>query len=110
MATTDDERQRRNWTRRAKAAIEGRHLPDIAELLRGMPFLADDLARDAATWAERVAPRIDARFISLAEVRRSIEALTVSAQASDFIDAIQNIEEALANHSDLAALDDALKI
>jgi len=44
----------RHFERRRKAAQAGLHLPTEIELLRGMPFLFDDMARDIREFGERL--------------------------------------------------------
>ncbi|WP_311031507.1 hypothetical protein [Mesorhizobium koreense] len=51
-------RRDRHFERRLEAAKAGRHLPTEIELLRGMPFLSDDMAADLREFAERLSRRL----------------------------------------------------
>ncbi|MBP0437979.1 AAA family ATPase [Tianweitania sediminis] len=51
----------RRYRRRERAAARGDHLPDERELLRGMSFLSNDINKDAAEFASRLARRIRRR-------------------------------------------------
>ncbi len=51
-------RHDRHFQRRLKAAKEGLHLPTEIELLRGMPFLLDDMATDVREFGERLSRRL----------------------------------------------------
>lgn len=44
----------RHFARRARAAVEGRHLPSEGELLRGMPFMSSSISSDAHVYAARL--------------------------------------------------------
>src|SRR5690349_5504036 len=48
----------RHFERRLEAAKAGRHLPTEVELLRGMPFLSEDIAADIREFAERLSRRL----------------------------------------------------
>lgn len=50
--------QDRHFERRLEAAKAGRHLPTEIELLRGMPFLSEDMACDLREFAERLSRRL----------------------------------------------------
>jgi hypothetical protein len=47
-----------HFERRLEAAKAGRHLPTEIELLRGMPFLSEDMAADLREFAERLSRRL----------------------------------------------------
>jgi hypothetical protein len=86
---------KRFFDRRNKAAIEGRHLPATADLLLGMSFFANNLERDAQTWAERLLMRLDeAKEGPLcAPVVQALQRLTVSPDIPDFALAGQVLSE-----------------
>jgi len=48
----------RHFERRLEAAKAGRHLPTEIELLRGMPFLSENMAADLREFAERLSRRL----------------------------------------------------
>ena len=51
--------RRRDWRRRRiEMTRAGTHLPTLAELLTGFPFLSDRLTADAQTFAERLLPGV----------------------------------------------------
>lgn len=59
MAGKDSRSRRdRHFERRLEAAKAGRHLPSEIELLRGMPFLSEDIAGDIREFAERLSRRL----------------------------------------------------
>jgi hypothetical protein len=74
------------FARRNKAAMDGRHLPATKDLMLGMSFFANDLERDAQTWAERLLMRLDeAKEGPLcAPVVQALKRLTVSPDMADF--------------------------
>ncbi|WP_169738540.1 hypothetical protein [Afifella pfennigii] len=84
------ERRQRRWERRREAAKKRRHLPDFSELLRGMPFLGDDVSVDIRTWAERVLPLIPKKDEALfTDIREHVSALTISANVEVLRDAAE---------------------
>jgi len=50
--------QDRHFKRRLKAAKVGQHLPSELELLRGMPFLSENIAADIREFGERLSRRL----------------------------------------------------
>jgi hypothetical protein len=93
--------QDRHFQRRLKAATEGVHLPSEIELLRGMPFLADDMASDIREYAERLSRRTKRKPTpELACLISALDDLAVD-QGDD---AIQCAEKALADADGLRSM------
>ena len=83
-----------HFSRRDRAAKEGRHLPSVSELLAGMAFLNDSLTEDAKTWAERLLMRLHKYSGNLLyeDVVVALKRLTVTPDTADFrnfIDVLQ---------------------
>ncbi|MDX8465651.1 AAA family ATPase [Mesorhizobium sp. VK23B] len=78
--------------RRLKAAKSGQHLPTEVELLRGMPFLSDDMAADVREFGERLSRRLKHKpKFEIAPLVASLDDLAVDQS----IDALQCVMEAL---------------
>jgi hypothetical protein len=77
------------FNRRNCAALEGRHMPSVPDLLLGMVFLSNSLATDAKVWAERLLLRLDrlAEPERVNDVKSVLQRLTVSPDVGDFVDA-----------------------
>jgi hypothetical protein len=75
------------FARRNKAAMDGRHLPATKDLMLGMSFFANDLERDAQTWAERLLMRLEESKEGplCAPVVQALQRLTVSPNIEDFV-------------------------
>lgn len=83
----------RHFVRRRKAAQAGLHLPSEVELLRGMPFLGDDIRSDIREYAERLSRRVKRRrLLELAPLATSLDELAIEQNE----DAVQIVEAALA--------------
>ena len=83
----------RHFERRRKAAKAGLHLPSEEELLRGMPFLGDDIRSDIREYAERLARTVKRRKrLDLAPLAASLDDLAIEQDE----DAVQMVEAALA--------------
>lgn len=82
----------RHFVRRRKAAKAGLHLPTEVELLRGMPFLSEDIRSDIREFAERLSRRLkrNPRY----EIAPLVAALDDLAIGQDE-EAVQRVEAAL---------------
>ena len=90
MSSKDsDFRHDRHFQRRLKAAKEGLHLPTEIELLRGMPFLLDDMATDVREFGERLSrrlkhkPRFEVAPLDDLAIDQSVEALRCVMEAME---------------------------
>ncbi|QPC91610.1 AAA family ATPase [Mesorhizobium sp. INR15] len=91
--TAKDSRLDRHFERRSKAALAGLHLPSEVELLRGMPFLGDDIRSDIHEYGERLARRVKRlRRLEFAPLAASLDDLAI--EQND--EAVQVVEAALA--------------
>lgn len=91
--TAKDSRLDRHFERRSKAALAGLHLPSEMELLRGMPFLGDDIRSDIHEYGERLARRVKRlRRLELATLVASLDDLAI--EQND--EAVQVVQAALA--------------
>jgi hypothetical protein len=76
-----------HFERRGRAAVEGRHLPSVGDLLSGMCFYRANLVIDAQTWSERLLLRWDRVCNSeqFVDLKSALQRLTVSPDVGDFI-------------------------
>src|SRR5579859_368210 len=86
MSASDDKRSR-NYERRLKATVEGRHLPTIDELVRGFPFMSEKLGLDAQAYVERLLPRLNDKNDPHGNARRALTVLTLPPDVHEFLDA-----------------------
>ncbi|MEO3432382.1 AAA family ATPase [Inquilinus sp. CAU 1745] len=93
-------RRKRLFSRRSTAAIEGRHLPSLPELLLGMPFFGDCIEADAAEFAERVLTRVSEETAERTGLKDILGPLTMAPRENDFRNASQFF-------SQVRSLDDA---
>ncbi len=93
-----NEADRRHFERRSRAALEGRHLPMVDELIHGMPFCADSIQQDMQTFAERLLPQMRGKpgYRAKARVVRALERLVGNAG----IEEVRELADALAAASD----------
>jgi hypothetical protein len=98
------DRDRKHFERRRKAALAGLHLPTEQELLEGMPFLASDIRQDMQAFAERLMPRLRKRanHVHFAAVVHGLEQLTVSPGADEVRALTDVLEEATTSLPDSA--------
>jgi hypothetical protein len=102
--------QDRHFRRRLKATTEGLHLPTEIELLRGFPFLADDMAKDAREFSERLSRRLkhDPKF-EIAPLVASLDDLAVD-QSVEALRCVQAAMEDASGFRTLSAHDARLRI
>ncbi|MBN9552051.1 MAG: AAA family ATPase [Alphaproteobacteria bacterium] len=93
MSAKDSRSSRdRHFKRRLEAAKAGLHLPTGIELLRGMPFLSDDMAADVREFGERLSRRLKHKpKFEIAPLVASLDDLSVDQD----VEALQCVMEAL---------------
>jgi hypothetical protein len=74
-----------HFERRARAAIEGRHLPTLDELYCGMSLFNDSVTSDAKDWSKRFIPCLAEKGQEMPRnpAQIALERLTVSASLED---------------------------
>lgn len=89
---------RRHFERRSLAALEGRYLPAVNELIHGMPFFADSMQQDMQIFVEQLLPQMRRKpgYTTKARVVRALERLVGNAG----IDEVRELADALAAASD----------
>jgi hypothetical protein len=103
-------RHDRHFRRRLKAAQEGLHLPTEIELLRGMPFLSDDMASDIREFGERLSRRLKHKpKFEIAPLVASLDDLAIDQS----VEALRCVMEAMEGANDFittSAYDARLRI
>lgn len=100
----------RHFERRRKAAQAGLHLPTEIELLRGMPFLFDDMARDIREFGERLSRRLKHKpKFEIAPVVASLDDLAVD-QSDEALRCVEAALEAAGGFDTISAFDARLRV
>lgn len=95
--------QDRHFKRRLKAAKAGQHLPTEIELLRGMPFLSEEIAADIREFSERLSRRLKHKpKFEIAPLVASLDDLAVD-QSEDALRCVDTALEAATAFNDMAA-------
>ncbi|MBN9079701.1 MAG: AAA family ATPase [Rhizobiales bacterium] len=100
----------RHFERRMKAAQAGLHLPTEIELLRGMPFLFDDMASDIREFGERLSRRLKHKpKFEIAPLVASLDDLAVD-QSDEALRCVEATMEAAGGFNTMSALDARLRV
>jgi len=100
----------RHFERRMKAAKLGLHLPTELELLRGMPFLFEDMARDIREFGERLSRRLKHKpTFEIAPLVASLDDLAVD-QSDEALRCVDAAMEAAGGFNTISAFDARLRV
>ena len=100
----------RHFERRLKAAKAGLHLPTEIELLRGMPFLFEDMASDIREFGERLSRRLKHKpKFEIAPLVASLDDLAVD-QSDDALRCVEAALEAASSFNTMSAFNARLRI
>jgi len=102
--------QDRHFERRMKAAKAGLHLPTEMELLRGMPFLFEDMASDIREFGERLSRRLKHKpKFEIASLVASLDDLAVD-QSDEALRCVDAALEAATGFNTISAFDARLRV
>jgi hypothetical protein len=100
----------RHFERRLKAAQAGLHLPTEIELLRGMPFLFDDMASDIREFGERLSRRLKHKpKFEIAPLVASLDDLAVD-QSDEALRCVEAALEAASGLNTMSAFNARLRV
>ena len=100
----------RHFERRLKAAQAGLHLPREIELLRGMPFLFEDVASDIREFAERLSRRLKHKpKFEIAPLVATLDDLAVD-QSDEALRCVEAALEAAGGFNTMSAFNARLRI
>ena len=100
----------RHFERRLKAAKAGLHLPTEIELLRGMPFLFEDMASDIREFGERLSRRLKHKpKFGIAPLVASLDDLAVD-QSDEALRCVDAAMEAAGGFNTISAFDARLRV
>lgn len=100
----------RHFERRMKAAQAGLHLPTEIELLRGMPFLFDDMASDISEFGERLSRRLKHKpKFEIAPLVAALDDLAID-QSDEALRCVEVAMEAAGGFNSISAFDARLRV
>lgn len=100
----------RHFRRHLKAAKEGVHLPTEIELLRGMPFLFEDMASDIREFGERLSRRLKHKpKFEIAPLVASLDDLAVD-QSDEALRCVEAALEAAGGFNTMPAFNARLRV
>jgi hypothetical protein len=100
----------RHFERRMKAAKAGLHLPTEMELLRGMPFLFEDMASDIREFGERLSRRLQHKpKFEISPLVASLDDLAVD-QGDEALRCVDAAMEAAGCFNTISAFDARLRV